>query len=232
MASASPGLCACLIDIVRARLSDSARGWFEAAVADEAVVDPERFELALVMAPRRLGRLPVLLDPDERRRLCAFDPGPAPDGWRLDQLARVAWLVGAAAALAPEALDERVEATWRRGDSLVAQAVLRALPWLPRPERFLAVALEGARSSLRPVFEALACDNQYPATQFHEVHFNEVVVKAIAADIAPERILGLGARMNAELRRLTRAHVALRRASGRSVPVALQRFAAAIGSAA
>lgn len=232
MAPASPRLFACLVEIVEARLPDGVRPWFEAAVVEEAVIDPERFGLAFAAAPRRLGRMPVSVDGDERRRLFAFGPAAAPDGWRLDQLARVAWLVGAADALPPEALERRVEVTWRRGDSLVAQAVLRALPLLPRPERFLALALEGGRSSLRPVLEALACDNPFPAAQFHEVHFNEIVVKAIAADIAPERIVGIQARMNADLLRLTRAHVALRRASGRSVPAPLQRFAAGIGSAA
>lgn len=232
MAVVCPGLFACLVDLVRARLPDAVRPWFETTVVDEAMTDGERFDLAFAAAPRRLGRIPVVVDDAERSRLRVFGTGPTPDGWRLDELARVAWLVGAGEILAPEALERRVEATWRRGDSLVAQAVLRALPLLPRPDRFLTVALEGSRSSLRPVFEALVCDNPYPATQFHEVHFNDIVMKALAADIAPERIVGIHARLNGELLRLTRAHVALRRASGRSVPAALQRFAAESGSAA
>lgn len=232
MAPVSSGLFACLVDIVTGRLPDGARRWFEATVMDDAVVNPERFALAFAAAPRWLGRIPVSVAGEERARLRAFRPGPVPDGWRLDELARVTWLLGAAEALAPDALERRVETTWRRGDSLVAQAVLKALPLLPRAERFLVVALEGSRSSLRSVFEALARDNPYPATHFHEVHFNQIVVKAIAADIPPERIVGIQTRMNPELLRLTRAHIALRRASGRSVPAALQRFAAGTGSAA
>ena len=232
MMPAASGLSPCIADIVRRRLPVDARGWFDAAVAGGAVVDHERFSLAFDEAPRRLGRVPVSFGGEERASLRVLGLGHTVDGWRLDEMVRVAWLLRAADVLAPEALERLVEGTWRRGDSLVAQVVLKALPMLPVPERFLVLALEGARSSLRLVFEALARDNGYPATHFHEVHFNELVLKAIGADIAPDRIVGLQGRMNPELARLARAHVALRRAAGRAVPAALDRLSAGADSAA
>jgi hypothetical protein len=221
-----------LTAIVRPRLSGDGRAWFEAAVAGEAVVDHEHFWLTFGQAPRRLGRVAVSLAGDERASLGALGLGHTLDGWRLDELVRVAWLLSAADVLAPGAFERLVEATWRRGDSLVARVVLKALPLLPRPERFLILALEGARSSLRLVFEALARDNAYPATYFHEVHFNQLVVRAVAADLPLDRIVGVRERVNPELVRLTRAHVALRRAAGRAVPAALDRFSAAAGGVA
>ena len=232
MTPAASRLTPCFADIVRPRLPADARGWFDATVAGGAVIDHERFSLAFDQAPRRLGRVTVSLDGEERTSLGALGLGHLVDGWRLDEMVRAAWLLRAADVLAPDAFERLVEGTWRRGDSLVAQVVLKTLPMLPRPERFLVLALEGARSSLRLVFEALARDNEYPATHFHEVHFNELVLKAVGADIAPDRIVGLHGRMNRELVRLTRAHVALRRAAGRAVPAALDRFSAAVGSAA
>lgn len=222
----------CLANVVRTRLSEPERSWFETTVVTEAIVDPRSFRLAFDQAPRRLGRAPIAAGSHERSRLRALGLGHVPGGWRLDEVARVAWLLGAAGALAPDALERRVETTWRHGDSLVAQAVLKALPLLPRAERFLVVALEGARSSLRIVLEALVRDNPYPATHFHDVHFNDVVVRAVAADIPPDRIPGLQGRMNPELLWLARAHVAHRRASRRSVPAALDRLAVGAGCAA
>lgn len=229
--AASP-LSSCFADVVGVRVPGDARPWLEALVGGGAACDPERFWLAFSEVPRRLGGGRVWLGEDERTRLEALGLGHALEGWRLDEMARVAGLLDAAETLGPDAFERLVGGVWCRGDSLVARAVLKALPMLPVPERFLGLALEGARSSLRLVLEALAGDNAYPATQFHEVHFNQLVVKAIAADIPLERIVGVRARLNPELLRLTRAHVALRRASGRSVPAALDRFAAGAGSAA
>ena len=217
-------LAACVATIVGRRLPAAPRLWFEAAIAGGAEADGER--TVFEQMSRRLGRLPVRLGAEERAWLGALAPGHALDGWRLDEAGRLAWLLRAAGTLAPDAFEDLVEATWRRGDSLVARTVLKALPMLPRPARFLAVALQGARSSLRSVFEAIACDNPYAAAHFHEVHFNELVVKAAAADVPLDRLLGLPDRVNPELRRLAHAHVAVRRAAGRAVPAAVVRLAA------
>jgi hypothetical protein len=230
MTPAAPRLSQCLAEIVGCRLPRDARGWFETGVSEAR--DPDRFRLAFDEAPRRLGRVFVTLDGPERGRLEAAGLAGGLDGWRLDETARATLLLEAVDSLAPAALDRLVETTWRRGDSLVARAVLRTLPLLPAPERFLGVALEGARSSLQLVFEAIACANPYPAAHFHEVHFNDLALKAVAADLRPDRIVGLHARMNPELLRLVRAHVAFRRAAGRRVPAALGRFAAGPGAAA
>ena len=106
------------------------------------------------------------------------------------------------------------------------------LPLLPHPERFLTSALDAGRSMTRPVFEALACDNPYPAVHFHEIHFNPMVMKALAADLSLDRVVGLSGRVTAELMRLTRAYIAERRASGRMVPTEVWRLTAEAWSAA
>jgi hypothetical protein len=221
-------LAPCVATIVGRRLPETCRLWFEAVLADVADGGATVFE----EMSRRLGRLSVRLGAEERTWLGALAPGHTVDGWRLDEVGRLAWLLRAAGTLAPGTFEDLVETTWRRGDSLGARAVLKALPLLPRPARFLAVALQGARSSLRPVLEAIACDNPYAAAHFHEVHFNQLVVKAVAADIPLDRLRGLPERVNPELRRLAHAHVAVRRAAGRTVPAAVVRLAAGTGDAA
>ena len=44
----------------------------------------------------------------------------------------------------------------------------RGLPLYPDPARHLARAREGARSGMRPIFEAVAHHNPYPAEAFDE----------------------------------------------------------------
>ena len=68
------------------------------------------------------------------------------------------------------------------------------------------------------MFEALACENPYPAAHFPERNFNQMVLKALFNSIELSRIDGLSGRRNAELSRMARDYAAERRAAGRAVP--------------
>lgn len=233
MQLAHPLLAAGVLDIARRRVPAEARDWFEGEVATlGGAVESRRFVAAFVAAARHAGRGPVTLDIDERSSLRALGITWSLQPWQADELVRVALLLTAATRLSREALDDVVECCYRGGDGRERQAVLRALPLLPHPERFLTLALDAGRSTTRPVFEALACDNPYAAVHFHEIHFNPMVMKALAADLSLDRIVGLGGRVTAELMRLARAYVAERRASGRTVPAEVWRLTAEVWSAA
>ena len=228
-----PLLAAGVLDIARRRVPTKASDWFEGETTTlGGAVDARRLVAAFVAAARHAGRVPIALDSDERASLRALGVTWSLQTWQADELVRVALLLTAAAGLSREALDDVVERCYRYGDGRERQAVLRALPLLPHPERFLTVALDAGRSTTRPVFEALACDNPYPAIHFHEIHFNPMVMKALAADLPLDRIVGLSRRVTAELLRLARTHLAERRASGRTVPPAMSRLTAEVWSAA
>ena len=86
--------------------------------------------------------------------------------WALDDLARAALLLRAGEVLAPSALEAVVDRAYRNGDTRQRQAILRALPLLPQPDRFLGIAVDAERSGIPPLFEAIACENPYPAAHF------------------------------------------------------------------
>ena len=109
-------------------------------------------------------------------------------------------------------------ACFEQGDAREQQSWLRALPLWPEAAPFLPHAIEACRTNIVPVFEALACDNPYPAAHFPERNFNQVVVKALFNTIALSRISGLASRLNAELSRMARDYAAERTAAGRTVP--------------
>jgi hypothetical protein len=137
--------------------------------------------------------------------------------WGADEVARAALLVRGAASISPEEL-------YDRGDNRERQAVLRALPLLPGPERFLPLAIEACRTNVLTIFEAIACENDYPQRWFPEPNFNQMVLKAAFNGLALARILGLGARKNAELARMAADFAAERRAAGRPVPADLPQI--------
>jgi hypothetical protein len=114
-----------------------------------------------------------------------------------------------------------VAGQFKTGDNAERAALLKTLPILPTPERFVDVAVEACRSSVQSVFEAIACENPYPSRYFPDLNFNQLVLKAFFTEVAVKRIVGLEARRSAELVRMALGYASERRAAGRSVPADL-----------
>lgn len=145
------------------------------------------------------------------------EAGDGAAGRPADEIARMALLViqveranGSGLAL----VDER----YRCGDNRERGAVLRALPHLPEPARFLRVATHACRSNVTPVFEAIAADNTYPADHFPDPAFHQMVLKALFVGVPVARIAGLARRHSPELARMAAGYASERRAAGRVVP--------------
>jgi hypothetical protein len=172
-------------------------------------------------AGRKVGRAPLVLDDAERGRVRAAGV-EWPLASRLDELWRIALLVDAAERDDAERL---LGDCYRGGDSDERCAVLRALPLLARPERFTALAADACRTSVQPIFEALACDNPYPARHLDALHFDQMVLKALFLDVSLARIVGLAERRTPELRRMAQDYARERRAAGRSVSADLAALA-------
>jgi hypothetical protein len=157
-------------------------------------------------ATRAVGRAALVLGDDERRQW------PWPPCATEAALARIALL--AAVAVDPAAAAE----LFRVGDNDERIALLRALPLLADPPRFLALAVDACRTNVVSIFEAIACDNPYPAAHFPDLHFNQLALKTVFLGLPLARILGLGERRTPELARMADDYAAERRAAGRSVP--------------
>jgi hypothetical protein len=109
-------------------------------------------------------------------------------------------------------------ACYEQGDTREQQSWMRAVALLPDPGQYLPTVVDGCRTNILPLFEAIACDNPYPARHFPERNFNQLVLKALFNNVALARIHGLADRANPELARMAGDYAAERRAAGRSVP--------------
>jgi hypothetical protein len=208
-----------LLGVVRAHAGAPAGEWLARAVATAcAPLNRDGFATAFALAARRTGRADAAPTPAEVARLRTAGVTWPVAPWGLDGLARAGLLLCAAAGLAPGELEALVEECFLRGDTRERQAVLRTLALLPDPGRFVPLAVEACRTSVQPVFEAIACENPYPALHFPESSFNQMVLKAVFVGVAVGRILGLEGRITPELRRMAADYASERRAAGRSVP--------------
>jgi hypothetical protein len=208
-----------LRELVERRTETASREWFvrTSAAIGEA---PDRGALleGFTAATRRLGRARLVPSESEITRLAGAGVSWPIGTWGADELGRVALLVAAAAHWPEAEMEALVEECYRQGDAAERQAVLRALPLLPAPERFLDIAVDACRSHIQPLFEAIACENPYPGLHFPELNFNQMVLKALFTGVALARILGLEGRVTSELSRMAADYASERRAAGRSVP--------------
>jgi hypothetical protein len=183
---------------------------------------PERdFNLAISLAPRRLGKADLSFGPGDLAAAGAARRGWDPRGWTVDQAGRLVLLL--ADGITGPAFAARLRSLLQTADLSEAICFLRGLPLYPDPALHLARAREGARSGMRPVFEAVAHANPYPAEVFDEAGWNQLVLKALFIETALAPIQGLDRRANPTLARMLRDYAHERWAAGRRVSPELWR---------
>lgn len=200
---------------VRATLGDAAGGWFLEALAAAATADRPALLQAYNEASRRLGHQPL---PPAASTPAADATDAALAGWTLEDAGRLALLLARAAATSPEQFADDAVACYEMGDSREQRSWLRAVAFLPEPERYLPLVIDACRTNILPLFESVACENPYPSRFFPERNFNQMVLKALFNNVGLARIQGLSDRLNPDLARMASDYAAERRAAGRSIP--------------
>ena len=201
-----------LLAALRSRVNEGAWSWLREAIgiAERGAVDD--LLTVYTAASQRMGAA----------RLDAGDLPPAGvrlERWTVEDAARAVLLLSRA-----EALGDSVDfvnaalACYEQGDAREQQSWLRAVGALPGSERFLAAVIDACRTSIQPLFEAVACENPYPALFFPDRNFNQMILKALFNGVPLARVVGLAGRLNSELSRMAADYAAERRAAGRSIP--------------
>jgi len=139
-------------------------------------------------------------------------------GWIRADVARFILLRDLAGTVDADAFAHAAQECFAQGDAGEQRSWCRGVSLLPAPERFLALMTDTCRTNILPLFQAVACENPYPARYFSELHFNQMVLKAMFNSVALARIVGLPERRNAELSRMSSDYAAERTAAGRAVP--------------
>ena len=212
------------------QLAEPARTWFEQQMS---ALSPEVTDrvlyVALGLAPRKLGKDDLALQPADLEQADAARPGWDPSGLSVDQAARIAILLKAGGE--GETFRDRFVQLCRTADMAEQMAFYRGLPLYPDPELLVHQAGEAARTNMRSVFEALVHYNPFPSEQFDDNRWNHLVLKALFIGSHLHPIQGLDRRANAELARILRDYAHERWAAGRQVTPELWRCVVASGDA-
>lgn len=210
-----------VLDWLRAALSERvderALGWYGEACAEVAGgCDDLRFAGLISIASRHARRRAALLGPAELERAAELVEGWNPERWSLLDLLRVG-LVLSRPDLEQESAPRAICGAIQFGDVGELCALYRAFAFLPRPADYVWQAGEGCRSNMNDVFEAIACDNPFPAAHFDEVAWRALVVKAIFIGAPLWRVHGLDGRLSEELALVALDLADERRSAGRPV---------------
>lgn len=219
----------------RSRVTDLLNGWIDDTAPEEGVrwLEEKRKDIAsgapkrvfytsFSAVPRYLGKADLDLSASDREAAATVRVGWQPGAWSVDQAGRALLVL----SLPHEDTDDYL-ATLNRvfdhADVGESVALYQALPLLPHPKAHRARAAEGVRSNMTSVFNAVALHNPYPAEQFDDAAWNQMVLKAVFIGSPLHAIYGLDERANAELARMLVDYAHERWAASRPVTPELWR---------
>jgi hypothetical protein len=209
-------------DWLVARLPQNAAVWLSGGIerVSSGIADRDLY-LLMGQVSRHVSKAPLALTEQELQAVPASRPDWDPREWTLDQMARVYLLCASTSDGAQ--LSRRLDQLCNVADVGELVAFYRGLPLYSDQPRYAKRAAEGVRSNMRVVFESVAHNNPYPAEQFAESAWNQMVLKAlfIGSRLAP--IIGLDSRRNATLANMLRDYAHERWAASRRVSPELWR---------
>lgn len=190
-----------------------------------AGVDERRLAIALGMVGRKVGRRDLAPPPEDVAIAERLRPRWQLQLWGTDEAARVA-LVLATYRNDDEMFAARVDRLCATGELTEQVAYLKGFAIFPAARALHGRAREAVRSSIAPVFEAIACGNPYPFDYFDESAWNQMVVKCVFSGLPIDSIVGLRERRNRELTAMLRDLVSERTVAGRATPEEVHRYIA------
>ena len=141
--------------------------------------------------------------------------GVDPSAWDSLQVARIYLVLQL--PYQNESWQAILQQLFETGDMYEQQALYAALPLFPNAEGLLPRAIEGCRTNMSVVFDAISLRNPFPARFFPEANWNQLVLKAIFMQRPLYLIQDLDRRRNAALAAMATDFAHERWAAGRAV---------------
>jgi hypothetical protein len=200
-----------------ARLPAPATDWYDKARSEIAGgLAHARFCALISQASRHAPRGALAPNAGALTRAAELLEGWNPERWSVLDTLRASLLL-AREDLAEQGAVEALEEAFRYAEVGELVALYRSLAHLPAPQRFAWRAGEGARSSMRVVFEAACCDTPFPYRWFDDLAWRQAVIKALFVEAPLWRVWNLDRRLDAELARMALDLADERRSAGRPV---------------
>ncbi|RFS22836.1 hypothetical protein DVR12_13190 [Chitinophaga silvatica] len=203
--------------IIQYNSSEKASNWLQQRRDVQQTTNAiSQFNQTFTAIPRFVGKETINVQPEDLDQLSILVPEFFVQGWTLDRLVRVWWLLQLPASNKNDYV-AAIENLFNAAEMNELAALYSALPLLAWPEEWIARTSEGIRSNIGIVQEAIMLNNPFPANYLSEPAWNQLVMKAIFTDKPLHRIVGLDRRANAALANILTDFAHERWAAGRTL---------------
>ncbi|AWV98198.1 EboA domain-containing protein [Arcticibacterium luteifluviistationis] len=196
----------------------SSLDWFKEKV--QKLETNSSFFLAFGMVKRKVENGSVIISQGLKSKLQSINPAFSEEDWDLISFCRLAFLL----QLNSPDNKEKIETLLASADIKEQVIIYRALQYLENAEDFKLNIIDGIRTNMIDVFDAIALENNYAFTYFSEDAWNHMVLKAIFMERPIYRIHGIDQRKNEKLAGILQDFVHERWAAGRVVTPELWRM--------
>lgn len=176
---------------------------------------PSKFFLAFSQASRYFKKERLEISNEQIALVDQLVPGFQPQFW--DQLQTARTVLMLSYPQEKESWFSAMNQLFETADMNEHQALFAALPLMPYHQELIPRAIDGLRTNISLVFDAIALNNPFPAKYFPEANWNQMVLKAIFMQRPLYRIQGLEERRNPALAAIARDFAHERWAAGRDV---------------
>jgi hypothetical protein len=195
-----------------------ALAWFEDQLAQ--LHTSKDFYLAFGRVNNRIQKLPISVSHKTRALIQAIEPCFNPESWRLDQLCRLALLL----SLPEEQNLEIITSLIATADIQEQVVIFRSLIFLQNSKCFTMTAIDGIRTNVVNVFDAIAMHNSFAYEYFNQDAWNQMVLKAFFMGRPVFKIRGLDNRKNQKLATMLYNFSKERRSANRPISPELWRL--------
>ncbi|HVI48102.1 MAG TPA: EboA domain-containing protein [Chitinophaga sp.] len=208
---------ALLETIININSSEKAQLWLQQRLqAWQQTSAIPHFNQTFTAIPRFTGKEIITVTTEQQAALRQTVPGFFVEGWPLDRLTRVWWLLQLI-SVDKTLYISTIENLFNAAEMNELAALYSALPLLAWPEEWKLRAAEGVRSNIGVVQEAIMLRNPYPACYLDDPAWNQLVMKAIFTEKPLHLIHGLDERANEALAATLVDFAHERQAAGRKV---------------
>jgi hypothetical protein len=214
-----------LWELLEKRVEEKSKTWLgQKAEQIETASSNSSFFLSFSQASRFFKKENLGISDQEKGQGEKLVQGFDPSHWDLLQTARAYLLLNFPQE--KERWFAAVNQLFETGDMYEQQALYAALPLMPFPQDLVSRAIDGCRTNMTVVFDAIALNNPFPTKYFPEANWNQLVLKSIFMQRPLYQIQKLDERRNPALADIASDFAHERWAAGREVMPELWRLVA------
>ena len=220
-----------LAHIIEINASEKELQWLDT----QNIKDNKALQKTFVLTPRFISKkeVEIVLEKPVATKPKYGTPKTTPPNWNADRTEKQIWTLDRIVRVllltniqnkSEEDYCQTIETLFETAEINEAVALYTALPYLQYPEKWLYRATEAVRSNMGPVFDAIAFHNPYPAKNFSEAAWNQLILKCIFNDKPINLISGLDERANQVLANILSDFAHERWAAHRTIPPQVWRL--------